>query len=215
MSARTDVRVMVASESEAWGDKLASAVEQAGGTVVCRARNAIEAMARARVLKPEVSIVDVGLPYSLGRDDVRMSRMSGLDTAMNIVRDAPDSNAVVVNSKAISDAGEDCDSTPVLCRQAGGGCVPFDARELRTHGAAEGRVIFAEFLFKNAPLLSCASRISHQLFAAGGLFVLCGMALMMTLVLVTAGVAVVGLGLFILLGAAIAAAVARIQPKFA
>ena len=65
-------------------------------TVVGRAQNALKAMDMARSLRPEVVIVDSCLPYAVGLDSVRLSRIGGWDAAAEISQELPRSRVVIV-----------------------------------------------------------------------------------------------------------------------
>lgn len=81
-----NTRVLVASAHAPVRRLLTDIVEgEPGFVVVGEAGNEIEATALARRLEPEAVLVDFHLPHAIGLESVRLSRMSGLDTAMAII----------------------------------------------------------------------------------------------------------------------------------
>ncbi len=91
--------VLVASAHAPIRQLLADIVRaEPGFAIVGEAGNEIEARALARQLKPEAVLVDFHLPHSMGLDSVRLSRMSGLDTAMSIMDELKDTRVILLTN---------------------------------------------------------------------------------------------------------------------
>lgn len=94
-----NTRVLVASAHAPIRQLLTTIVRaEPGFSVVGEAGSAIEATAMARRLAPEAVLVDFHLPHALGLDSVRLSRMSGLDTAMAIVDELRDTRVILLTN---------------------------------------------------------------------------------------------------------------------
>ncbi len=88
-------RVLVASEHSK-GRMLLREVAKEGGVVVAEAESALQAVKLAKDLKPDVALVDFGLPYRRGLPDIPFSRINGLEAGRAMREVAPEVKVVVV-----------------------------------------------------------------------------------------------------------------------
>ena len=94
-----DTGVLVASASMSIRQVLVDMVRgEPGFRLVGEASNVVEARALARQLEPEAVLVDFHLPHTIGLDSVRLSRMSGLDTAMAIAEERGGTRVVLLTN---------------------------------------------------------------------------------------------------------------------
>lgn len=92
-------QVLVASEYAPVRRLLTEMVSaEEGFRVVGEAGNDVEARALARQIRPDVVLLDSRLPYVVGYDEVRLSRVSGLDSAMAITEDVPAARVVLLSN---------------------------------------------------------------------------------------------------------------------
>lgn len=209
----TRMRAVIASEDSVLRGLIAEAVERHPGVqVVGQARNAIEAVAHARNLRPEIAVVDTRLPYLAGLDYLPMSRISGLDTAMNIVEELPEGTVIVFSSAAPGASVRESSPrhTAVLCRRSQQTCIPIDLATLNADDALTGKLVFADVRIRQgAPARSHAREVSHRMMLLGGLAIAGGLALMFTVVFAPAGVLLASLGAISVLGGLLTTAAAR------
>ncbi|MBI4287040.1 MAG: hypothetical protein HY671_01265 [Chloroflexi bacterium] len=171
---------------------LTEVVEREPGVVVVgQADNALKAKSLARSLRPEVVVVDSRLPYCVGLDTVRLSRISGLDTAMDISQELPRSmvvllpamNAITYHSKGAYGNTEAC-----FCMQTAEASVPFRFRELYDETASASRLVFADV--KAGERVSLRQRVIQTTETAtlySGLATLGGLVMVFTIVFAGAG----------------------------
>lgn len=89
--------VLVASEYAPMRRVIANIVEEEScGALVLEASNHIEATTLAKRLRPDIVLLDFNLPYTAGIDSVRLSRMSGLDTAQKIINEIPNVRVILL-----------------------------------------------------------------------------------------------------------------------
>lgn len=142
-----NTRVIVASGYAQIRQLLAELVRgEPGADVAAEAGNQFEAIALAKQLEPDVVLMDFNLPYQTGFDFVRLSRISGLDTAQTIVEVTPNSRVVLLNNLAdISHRKKGVVSgiTTHLSTHRNGIRIPLTLRELRHGEAATGVPVFA------------------------------------------------------------------------
>lgn len=94
-----NTRVLVASAHAPVRRLLTDVVmEEPGFAVVGEAGSEIEAGALARQLEPEAVLVDFHLPHAIDLQSVRLSRMSGLDTAMAIIDELRDARVILLTN---------------------------------------------------------------------------------------------------------------------
>ena len=212
---RTTLRVVVASEHPAMRQMLAGMVErEPGGGVVGQAENSVMAMDLARRLRPEVAFVDSDLPYISGRDSARLSRISGLDTAMGISRELPKAAAVVFGHHGrMPHSGDDTqtESELLVYGDTGTAAMPVRLRDLVIEAAPQGSLVFGSLRLRERALRGTRLlRVTDSFILWGGLAVLLGLSLMVTIILAWAGVVVAagGVGAMLLgLAGKVAAAV--------
>lgn len=199
------LRVMVASEDPEFRYQITQLVEQERGVrVIEQVGNAVEAVARARALKPEVTLVDPYLPYRFGVDGVPLSRMSGLDAATSVLEDLPAGIAILLsNAATIPSRSYSPDIRPELCRYTDGFCVPLNLRHLQMEMAPDDRLVFANVWTEKEATLrhSKVAEMSDHLLVFGGMAAVVGFGLVLTLIMAIPGIALGGGGLAaILLG---------------
>ncbi len=195
-------RVVVASEYPEIRHMLAGVAEhEPGAVVVGTAENSLKALALVRRLRPEIALVDSDLPYVAGVDSVRMSRMSGLDTALNISRENPAFAVVVSNLKAGSQSVQSGTGDPTLWvyGDSGSSRLPVRLRDLiggshASMGLAYGGISFSE---KKSEALKL-TRIIDKTVMSGGFAIMGGLGLMVTIMLAGAGVILAAAGACVL-----------------
>src|SRR3990172_1058741 len=72
------------------------AAQEKGIVVVGEAENAMQAVKLAKGLKPDIALLDFGLPYRIGLPEVAMSRASGLEASRMILDNAPQARVILV-----------------------------------------------------------------------------------------------------------------------
>lgn len=211
----TRIRTVIASEHPDVRYLLLKVVEKEPGVVVIgQAENAVKAMALARSLRPDVALVDSQLPHTVGLDAVRLSRISGLDTAMDISQELPKTRVVLLANLNISVYQEyslDEDAEAYLYTQTGAGGHPVRLREVYYEAAPTSGLVFANIqITERAPVRRKVIEISEKAMLYSGLAILGGLGLMLTLILAAPG-AVLALagagGLLLGLAGRVAAAV--------
>lgn len=95
---RQNVRVVVASEYPEVRRLISKIVERQGGTTVGQAQDAPQTMTLVRDVKPDIAIIDAYLPYGMSLHTLPLSRVGGLDIAQTITREAPNTEAVLLNN---------------------------------------------------------------------------------------------------------------------
>ncbi|MDO8472813.1 MAG: hypothetical protein Q7T05_03245, partial [Dehalococcoidia bacterium] len=197
------LRVVVASEHPEFRQMLAGVAErEAGVVVVGQADNAVKALELARRLRPEVAIVDRDLPYIAGVDSVRLSRMSGLDTAVDISRATPRvATMLVAQPERVASAQQISRSEPELWvyGDSGAAGIPVRLRDLIGQPPATAETVFGGVRLRE--IVSVRNRlteIADKAVLGGGLAILGGLALMVTIILAGAGVALAGAGVAVL-----------------
>lgn len=197
------LRVVVASEHPEFRQMLVGVAErEAGVVVVGQADNAVRAMEMARRLRPEVAIVDRDLPYMTGVDSVRLSRMSGLDTAVGISKAMPRvATMLVAQPERIASAQQVSRSEPELWvyGDSGGAGIPVSLRDLIGQPPATVETVFGGVRLRE--IVSVRNRlneIADKAVIGGGLTILSGLALMVSIILAGPGVALAGAGVVIL-----------------
>ncbi|MBI2858691.1 MAG: hypothetical protein HYX90_06410 [Chloroflexi bacterium] len=198
------LRVVVASEDPGLRQMLAGVAEgEQGAVVVGRAENAVNAVALAARLRPQVTLVDSELPHYLGKDSVRLSRMSGLDAALSISRELPSAATVVIsNSRYPVHAGESAGNPQLIVygeSRAGG--IPMTLREL-VGATSPGNISFGGLRIREEKTDAARlTRLADRTVLGGSLALMGGLGLMATLlfagpglVVAAAGVAAIALG---------------------
>lgn len=140
------IRVLIGSEHAPARRLLKGLLRgEPGVTVAGEASNATEAIALSRELKPDIVLLDFHLPYSIGMDSVRLSRIGGLDAAQAIDNELPGVRVVLVNNlDAVVQLGNGARRRAVarLLADRGGTRRPLAMRELCFEQAHPGGPLF-------------------------------------------------------------------------
>ncbi|MEE8174213.1 MAG: hypothetical protein V3T71_02700 [Dehalococcoidia bacterium] len=186
-----DTRVLVASEHAPVRRLLTELVRGEPGVAVAgEAGNHIEATALARQLEPDVMLLDFHLPYIIGLDSVRLSRISGLDAALAVIDEVPSVRVVLLtnlDAAVYRGKGIGRSITKHLSTQRGGVLTPFALRELCLEVIQVGAPIFANIeLIERAPVVR--RRRAQQVFygtvaSLVGAWMLAGTVLLMLLLI--------------------------------
>lgn len=187
------LRVVVASERPEFRQMLAGVVErEPGAVVVGQAENSLRALALARQLRPQVALVDPELPYIAGLESQRLSRMSGLDTAVNISHELPSVAAVLVSNPQPAEAAATGPGDPQLWvyGETAGARMPVRLHDLMAGTPAARRLVFGGIKLGEAVVTRVTlAEVADKLVLCGGLGIMGGLGLMVTLVLAGAGIA--------------------------
>lgn len=144
------VRVLVAAEHADKRYLLAKlASSEPGVALMGEAENGIKAIALASRLKPNMVVLDTSLPYFVGFDDVRLSRIGGLDAALAIAERVPNTRVVLVsNLSDAPDNNSNSQSAVIFApsKPGTGFAVQPSLRDLYLGLAAAGSLAFAEII---------------------------------------------------------------------
>jgi CheY-like chemotaxis protein len=144
---RRNTRVLLACEHLETRSVLRRIVESEDrATIVAEAENSVRAMELAQRLRPDIAVVDSYLPHTVGYDELRMSRMAGLDVAQCISEEMPSTRVVLLNRFSRHNSLDSLTRThtsPYLCRESMETCVPFTLQDLWQEPMAENGVVFA------------------------------------------------------------------------
>ena len=212
------LRAIVASEHPDERHLLAEVMEREPGVVVVgQAENSLKAKTLARSLRPEVVVVDSRLPYNVGLDTVRLSRISGLDTAMDISQELPKSMVILLpNTKMMVYEGKGLygNTEAYLYMQTAATSVPIRLRELYNETAPAASVIFANVKARERDSIRRkVIEISERATLYSGLATLGGLVLVITFVLAGAGAFLAVSGVAGLLLSLASRAIATYWPK--
>ncbi len=182
-----DRRVLVASAHAPVRRLLTDVVkDEPGFTVVGEAGSEIEATALARRLEPEAVLVDFHLPHAIDLESVRLSRVSGLDTAMAIIDESRDARVILLTNLddvILHGKGLIRGIARRMLVEIGGIKRAFTLRELCLEGPQTGALVYAHFeVAKRQPALgrSRAQRVlRNALLTLAGAFVLSHVAYLM------------------------------------
>lgn len=186
-----DTRVLVASEHAPVRRLLTELVRGEPGVAVAgEAGNHIEATALARQLEPDIMLLDFHLPYIIGLDSVRLSRISGLDAALAVIDEVPSVRVVLLtnlDTAIYRGKGFGRGITKHLSTQRGGVLTPFALRDLCLEVIQAGVPVFANIeLIERAPVVR--RRRAQQVFygtvaSLVGAWMLAGTVLLMLLLI--------------------------------
>ncbi len=144
---RQSVRVIVASEYPQARDFLKELVEEEEGTFfVGQAEDVTKAVTLARNLRPDVAILDCNLPYSVGLDTVRLSRMGGLDTAQIISETIPSTRVIIItnlDTQVLREHSLSMDAMAFFSRERIGGNIALKLEELCQEVMLPKALVFA------------------------------------------------------------------------
>ncbi len=191
---RQNVRVVLASEHPEVRYFLREVVEEERGAVVVgQAENATKALTLARNLRPDVAIIDCDLPHAIGLDTVPLSRIGGLDTAQTISEEIPNTRVILLSNldeKVLPEQGLGPDVVGFFSRETIEANVPFTLQGLYYEAVPPNALIFANVEVKPpVALRQKVANISDKAILFGGLGILGGLSLMLTVILAGAGVA--------------------------
>ncbi len=130
---KQNLRVIVASEYPQARDFLKEVVEKEGTFLVGQAQDVTRAVTLAKNLRPDVAIIDCNLPYSVGLDTVRLSRMGGLDTAQIISETIPSTRVIIItnlDAQVLREHRLSMDAMAFFSRERIGGNITLKLEEL-------------------------------------------------------------------------------------
>lgn len=190
---RQNVRVVLASERPEVSHFLTEIVKEEPETaIVGQAENVSKALTLARNLRPDLAIIDSRLPYGIGLDAVPLSRIGGLETAQTISQEIPNTRVILVTNLDTWDLPEHdwgLEIVASLCRESKGACIPFTLHELRQEVVPPGTLVFANIEVKEqVSVRHKVAGICDRAVLFGGLGILAGLGLMLTVILAGAGV---------------------------
>lgn len=188
----TNLRAIVASEHPHKRHLLTDVIEREPGVVVVgQAGNALKAKSLARSLRPDVVVVDSCLPYNVGLDTVRLSRISGLDTAMDISQELPKSIVMLLPNTDImvyQENGLYGNTKAYLYTQTAAAAIPIRVRELYYGKTPTASLVFANVkIGEQVSLRQRVTEICERATLYSGLATLGGLVLIITFVLAGAG----------------------------
>ncbi|MBI2852858.1 MAG: hypothetical protein HYX84_07145 [Chloroflexi bacterium] len=196
------MRVVIATEPLEMQRFLADIVEeQPGAVVVGQAENAVRAVTAVDNLDPDVTIIDSNLPYSVGLDQVALSRASGLDVAQGISVRKPGARVVLLtnlDSKAILERTLNPHELAFFLHRDGD-IIPFTLQDLGQRGIMHDTPVFASIGTRprTLPMRTSAQRLKRiggDAIFLGGLGIIGGLLLTITWLLTPVGVAVTAAG---------------------
>jgi CheY-like chemotaxis protein len=189
---RQNVRVILASEYPRVRNFLREVVEEEPGAIIIgQAETASKALTLARTLRPDVAIIDGGLPHTVGLDAVPLSRIGGLDTAQTTSEEIPNARVILLNNldaEASTEGSLSSEGAALFSREIMGASVPFTLQELCLEAEMPGGLVFASV--QSRPGISLRHKVaslSDKAVLFGGLGMLGGLILMLTVVLSEAG----------------------------
>lgn len=187
-----ELRAVVASESPEARRLLTGVVQKEPGVVVVGwAENALEAATLARSLRPDIAVIDAQLPHILGQDMVRMSHMGGLDAAISVSQELPRARVILLGNLNVAIRQADgLDQAIGLCtKKNGAGNIPVKLRQMNGDVPQEKGLVFAHLGVE--PLASGRRKaidIAERAILYGGLSILAGFSLILTVLFAPAGV---------------------------
>ena len=193
------MRVLLASEKKGLS-RLFEGME--GGTdqavVVGQADNVTKALILARKLRPDVAIIDTYLPYTVGLKDVPLTRVGGLDAAQMISQEIPNARVMLLNNLdnlKITDSDLSSDTLVSFEEDCLGPTIRLDLRRLP--GEETNRPVFARVeLLRKVQLKLPAAHYSDEIILFGGVGILLGLIMMVTLILFIPGLVLACAGAF-------------------
>jgi hypothetical protein len=189
---KQNLRVIVASEQRQARDLLKQVVQQEEGTsLVGQAQDVTKTLTLARNLRPHAAIIDCYLPYSVGPDTDRLSRIGGLDVAQTITEEIPNTRVILLGNldeKASPELSLGPNAVTFFSRDTIGANAPFTLQGLYHEAVQPSSLIFANVEVKQtAGLTQKVAKTSDKAIFFGGLTILGGLALMLTIALAGAG----------------------------
>lgn len=191
---KRNVRVVVASEYPRTRDFLKEVVEgEEGGVIVGQAQDANKALALTRNLRPDAVIIDCYLPHTVGLDAIPLSRMGGLDTAQAIAEEIPNTQVILLRNLDLKDLPEYSlgrDSVSSFSREKMGVNTPFKLHELfQDNTVSPNDLVFADIMVKPRVIpTQKGNTATDKVMLFGGLGVLSGWFLILTVFLAPVGI---------------------------
>lgn len=195
---RQKTRAVLASEHPEVQSFLHDLIEKDGDAVtVGRAKNVSEALVLAKKISPDVILIDSYLPYKVGMDKLRMSRMGGLDTAQAISQEVADTKVVLLNNlDAFFRQGRSVLSNgKTYAMKSQGTDISLALPDLRRETKHPNEPIFA-FIEEQSEIPMKLAKIGFWdwMTLAGVIAVAAGWFLTLTMVLATAGIVITAAG---------------------
>ena len=190
------MRVLVASGKEG----LTRLLEGIGGAgdhvVVGQADSVAKALALARQLRPDLAIVDAYLPYSVGLKNLPLTRVGGLDAAQMISQEIPNASVMLVNnleSLTLPEPGWNGETAVSFAEDRLGPTVKLNLGQLSRE--KNNRPVFARLEFEKRPWIKAPpAHYTDEIIVFGGVGLLLGLIMMVTLILFVPGLVLAGLG---------------------
>ncbi len=190
---REKLRVMLASELPEARLFLREMVEEEAGTVIVgEAENTTKALTLTKNLKPDIAIIDICLPHTVGFNGVSLSRIGGLDVAQTIRKQISNTRVILVTNlyiKVVPKVVWDSAPTKSFHREGIGASVRLTLRELCLEEMPPSIPVFTNIELK--PLATPEQKgfsIADKLVLVGGLGIAGGLFLIITILLAPPGV---------------------------
>ncbi len=200
MAVQTDqMRVIVAAERPDVRQFLTGIAEQTDTAVVVgQAWDATMAVGLARQVKPDIALVDCYLPHVAGPTSAPLSRVSGLDAAMIMSQEMPETAVVLLNNLdegVLADRGMSSLSPAILTREGPEAAVPLELRDLRRSNGGNGNIIFARVQTKPWRITGATrSSFSEKALFIGGSGLFAGWCMILTMFLAPVGIFLAAIG---------------------
>lgn len=194
MTAQTDrMRIIVASERPDVRQFLTGIAERTDTAVVVgQASDATMAVGLARQVKPDIALVDCHLPHVAGPTSAPLSRVSGLDAAMIMSQETPETAVVLLNNlddDVLADRGTSSLSPAILTTEGPQAAVPLELPTLRRRGGVTGNIVFARVQTKPWRITGASrSSFSEKALFIGGFGLFAGWCMILTMFLAPVGI---------------------------
>ena len=199
------LRVLIASDYPKVRDLLVEMVrEEPGAVVVGQADSGTRAITLARSLRPDIALLDSDLPHTLGVDAVRLSRIGGLDAAVAISEEVTGARTIVLgnlDNLTIQEEGAALIGEVGFCREVETRIITFTLHQLHQEKSTQENVVFGNVeQYKKKPLRQRIIALAETTIVYGGLAILAGLGLMLTILLFVPGaiLAICGLAVVVL-----------------
>ncbi len=210
-----NLRVIVASEYPQARELLKGMVEKEEGTFfVGQAPDGTRAVTLAKNLRPDVAIIDSSLPYYVGMDSVRLSRMGGLDTAQTIYETVPNTCVIVItnlDAQVLTENNLSLNTVSALVREKIGGNTALKLQEICHEAELPEAPVFANIEVQ--PWVDTeqeSDRVTEGAIFFGIAFIISGGFLIGTLILAPVGIVLVVAGVLALAFGAIRKSTSRL-----
>jgi hypothetical protein len=184
------VRILLASDKEGLSRLLEKMeVGEDKAVIVGQADNVNTALILAKKLRPDLAIIDTYLPYTVGLKDVPLSRAGGLDAAQIISLEIPNARVMLLNNLdniKLLDSDWNSDALVHFEEDCLGPTVPLDLRKLSRE--KDQGPVFAKVELQQRPLVKPpAAHYTDEIVIFGGVGILLGLIMMLTLILFIPG----------------------------